>query len=119
MQGKRAGEGQHGKRGGGATQDERVVDDRMKGQGHRTQHKAAVEAMLLGRRFALHGGGHLGRRQVLHGGGNGKWSSYVVANRMQLVTCSSVSGPWDSVPHEKSFLVLFLASGIEHVFYLF
>ncbi len=62
----------------------------MKGRGQGTQHEAAVEAALLGRRFALRGGGgHLGRRRVLRGGGNGTWSSYyVVANRLQLVTCS-------------------------------
>jgi hypothetical protein len=64
-------------------------------------------------------GGHLDRHRVLRGGGNGTWSSYVVANRMQLVPCSSESGPWDSFPHEKSFLVLFLASKIEYIFYLF
>jgi hypothetical protein len=61
-------------RGGAQTmQDERVVDNRTKGWGRRTQHKAAVEAAILGRRFALHGGGHLGRCRVLRRGGNRTW----------------------------------------------
>jgi hypothetical protein len=58
---------------GGArtTQDERVADNRTKGRGQRTQHKSAVEAALLGCRFALRGEGHLGRRWVLRGGATG------------------------------------------------
>ena len=74
-------------RGGMQTmQDKQVADDRTKGRGWRTQHKAAGEAVLLGRRFALHGGGHLGCHQVLRRRGDGTWSgSYVVVmNRRQL-----------------------------------
>jgi hypothetical protein len=65
MQGKRAGGGQHGKSGG--------ADNARQagGRGRRTQHKAAVEAALLSRSFALRGGGYLRHRWVLRGGGNG------------------------------------------------
>jgi hypothetical protein len=117
MQGNQAGGGQHGKRGG--------VDNTRQAGGGRQDERTGAEATTQDSSGGLATwlplctawGGHLSRHWVLHGGGDGTWSSYVVANRMQLVTCSSAGGPWASVPHEISFLVLFLTSGIEYVFY--
>ena len=117
MRGKQAGRGPHSKRGG--------ADNARRAGGGRQDERTGAEATTQDSSGGLATrpplctawGGHLSRHWVLHGGGDGTWSSYVVANRMQLVTCSSAGGPWASVPHEISFLVLFLTSGIEYVFY--